>query len=231
MWVKKNVPRDKRMVALQNPKQFSGRLSFILLFISQWEVMDTETLGERDARSRNETDVLRCYWDTILLTRFYSSHLLFFLVTHCRVECNFLTLKISDWGAPTFRRQTGCRSRRERSEGWMMRKMKASKSERGRGRSKERERVTLVYVWGEWTRAKKNRGLKGRITSGILVFAFHLDEKPISRFPVFPATRTGTRIRCLLCEYTDESERDRSYILPPPPPDFVTSHIKSRTTL
>lgn len=160
---------------------------------------------------------------------FFSSSF-FFLVTYCRVECNFLTLKISDWGAPTFRRQTGCRSRRERSEGWMMRKMKASESERGRGRSRERKRVIHSRVRVGRTRAKKNRGLKGRITSGILVFAFHLDEKPISRFSVFPATRTGTRIRCLLCEYRDESERDRYYVLPLPLPTSwrrILSRVRS----
>lgn len=101
--------------------------------------MDTEMgHGERDAGSKNEIDVLQCYWDAILLIRSHSSHLLF-LVTYCRVECNFLTLKISGWGAPTFRRQTGCRSRREHSEGWMMRKMKENKSERGRESSRERK--------------------------------------------------------------------------------------------
>lgn len=154
------------------------------------------------------------YYD-VIGTRFFSLALIlliffFFSTTTVlsRVECNFLTLKISGWGAPTFRRQTGCRSRRERSEGWMMRKMKESESERGR-----------VYIRIRVGRAneseKKNRGLKGRITSGILVFAFHLDEKPISRFSVFPAMRTDTRIRCLLCEYRDESKRGRSYLLPP----------------
>lgn len=183
--------------------------------------------------NRNETDVLRCYWEAIFFTHSHSSHLLFFfLVTYCRVECNFLTLKISGWGAPTFRRQTGCRSRRERSEGWMMRKMKASESERGRERSRERDReresIHARVCRASERERKKNRGLKGRITSGILVFAFHLDEKPISRFSVFPATRTGTRIRCPLCEYRDESKRDRSYLLSP---NFVTSHIKSRSTL
>lgn len=152
------------------------------------------------------------YYD-VIWTRFFSLALIlliffFFFPLYCRVECNFLTLKISGWGAPTFRRQTGCRSRRERSEGWMMRKMKESESERGRV-------YTRVRVGRANESEKKNRGLKGRITSGILVFAFHLDEKPISRFSVFPATRTGTRIRCLLCEYRDESKRGRSYLLPP----------------
>jgi len=95
-----------------------------------------------------------------------------------------------------------------------MRKMKERvREEEG---ETERERVyTRICVRRVSERErKKNRRLKGRITSGILVFAFHLDEKPISRFSVFPATRTGTRIRCPLCEYRDESKRGRFYLLP-----------------
>lgn len=199
--------------------------------------MDTETVGlggcEKQKRDRRITMLLE--HDLSRSLSFFPSSFFFFLVTYCRVECNFLTLKISGWGAPTFRRQTGCRSRRERSEGWMMRKMK--EWERKRERQRKRERESMHSCVGRANESeKKSRGLKGRITSGILVFAFHLDEKPISRFSVFPA-RTGTRIRCLLCEYRVRGAREvgpTSSSSPSPPsllPEFVTSHIKSRSTL
>jgi hypothetical protein len=52
------VPRDKGMVALQNPKQFSGRLSFISLFIFVKGDRQGGGEGERrgtDAGSKNGT--------------------------------------------------------------------------------------------------------------------------------------------------------------------------------
>lgn len=177
------------MVALQNPKQFSGRLSFISLFISARGDEYTEKKG-RDREEESETDI-SCYWEYVPLTRSYSSLSFFaFCNVYCRVECNFLTLKIWDWGT---RRPFGDRRGAEVDAlgGWMMRNRMR---ERARMRRKEKDRK------GERERQKKNRGLKGRITSGILVFAFHLDGKPISRFSVFPATRTATRIRCPLYE-------------------------------
>lgn len=73
---------------------------------------------------------------------------------------------------------------------------------------------------------EKNRWLKGRITSGILVFAFHLDQ---SRFPDFPSFRRREPPLELDVHCTNRETR-----LPLPPhsaPDFVTSHIKSRSTL
>lgn len=72
--------------------------------------MDTETVGKGEGDVQ-EAKTRQAYYDTLL--GHYSSHSLsffsfsFFLVPYCRVECNFLTLKISSWGAPTFRRQTG----------------------------------------------------------------------------------------------------------------------------
>lgn len=100
---KKTACENKRMVALQNPKQFSGRLSFISLFISARRDGSTQREGRGIWRKRcgNETDISSCYWGYKLvpLARSHSSHLLFFFCNvYCRVECNFLTLKISDWG-------------------------------------------------------------------------------------------------------------------------------------
>lgn len=55
---------------------------------------------------------------------------------------------------------------------------------------------------------KKNRRLKGRITSGILVFAFHLDQ---SRFPDFPSFRRQEPPLELDVHCTsDETRRDSS---------------------
>lgn len=57
-------------------------------------------------------------------------------------------------------------------------------------------------------RRKKNRRLKGRITSGILVFAFHLDQ---SRFPDFPSFRQQEPPLELDVHCTsDETRRDSS---------------------
>lgn len=57
-------------------------------------------------------------------------------------------------------------------------------------------------------RRKKNRRLKGRITSGILVFAFHLDQ---SRFPDFPSFRRQEPPLELDVHCTsDETRRDSS---------------------
>ena len=53
----------------------------------------------------------------------------------------------------------------------------------GANKRQEKERKK-----GRKEREKKNRRLKGRITSGILVFAFHLDQ---SRFPDFPSFHRG----------------------------------------
>lgn len=160
-------------------------------YLFPWEVTDTEMVGkgERDAGGRNEMDVLWCYWVAILLARSHSSHLLFFLVTYCWVECNFLTLKISDWGAPTFRRQTGCRSRRERSEGWMMRKMKKSKS--------ERERVythTYIYMcvrvgWANESEKKSRAERKDYIGD----FGFRVSSGRKADFPIFRLSRNEDR--------------------------------------
>lgn len=65
------------MVALQNPKQFSGRLSFISLFISARGDEYTRKEG-RDREEESETDMSR-YWEYVLLARSYSflSFLLF----------------------------------------------------------------------------------------------------------------------------------------------------------
>lgn len=87
------------MVALQNPKQFSGRLSFISLFISARGDEYTQREG-RDREEESETDI-SCYWEykSSSLARSYSSLFFFaFCNVYCRVECNFLTLKIWDWG-------------------------------------------------------------------------------------------------------------------------------------
>lgn len=177
------------MVALQNPKQFSGRLSFISLFIS------VRGDGYRNGRDRGKgcrrqkrdgriMMLLGCNPSRSL--SFFSSSF-FFLVTYCWVECNFLTLKISGWGAPTFRRQTGCRSRRERSEGWMMRKMKKSES--------ERERVyTHIYMcarvgWANESEKKSRAERKDYIGD----FGFRVSSGRKADFPIFRLSRNEDR--------------------------------------
>lgn len=88
---------------------------------------------------------------------------------------------------------------------------KDRKRERERARASERgaergERSQSAERTRE--RRKKNRRLKGRITSGILVFAFHLDQ---SRFPDFPSFRRQEPPLELDVHCTsDETRRDSS---------------------
>jgi len=85
--------------------------------------------------------------------------------------------------------------------------MKVSKSEKERG-------TTRARACNE-REERKNRGLKGRITSGILVSAFHLDEKPIS--PILPsfARREPPLELDVHCASTDTRAREVDLTLLP----------------
>lgn len=136
--------------------------------------------------------------DTYCLSLFLSFSfsffsLLFFLATYCRVECNFLTLKISGWGAPTFRRQTGCRSRcGRRAEGWDdAENEREQKRERRKGREREREKIRVcapVCICG--VRANENEK-KSRLERKDYIgdFGFRVSSGRKADFPIFRLSR------------------------------------------
>lgn len=72
----------------------------------------------------------------------------------------------------------------------MMRKMKESKSEKGKGR-REKE-YTLVYVWGERTRAKKKSRVERK--DYIRDFGFRVSSGRKADFPIFRLSRDEDRL-------------------------------------
>lgn len=138
------------------------------------------------------------------------TYFLFFTlrVTHCRVESKFLTLKILCKGTTKLLEIDGG-TEVDRIEGSMTQRIEKIERERARESKRGVERGERSQS-AERTRErrKKNRRLKGRITSGILVFAFHLDQ---SRFPDFPSFRRQEPPLELDVHCTsDETRRDSS---------------------
>lgn len=77
------------MVALQNPKQFSGRLSFISLFISARRDGYTQREGrdrEKEMQERDRHIIMLLGIQLVFLARSHSSHLFFFFFVAYIVE-------------------------------------------------------------------------------------------------------------------------------------------------
>lgn len=147
------------------------------------------------------------------------TYFLFFTlrVTHCRVESKFLTLKISCKGT-TKLLETDGGTEVDRIEGSMTQRIEKIERER---ESKGRE---VAKCGANKREEKKKSQAERKDYIGDFGFRVSSGPKPISRFSVFPPARTATRIRCPLYERWNETR----LILRP---DFVTSHIKSRSTL
>lgn len=221
----------KSTVALQNPKQFPERLSFISLFIFVAFATAESCLEKKENSYKRDRRESWCFWGS---WRYPSSsftpcvtYFLFFTlrVTHCRVESKFLTLKISCKGT-TKLLETDGGTEVDRIEGSMTQRIekiereRESKSEWERG-GKGRE---VAKCGANKREEKKKSQAERKDYIGDFGFRVSSGPKPISRFSVFPPARTATRIRCPLYERWNETR----LILRP---DFVTSHIKSRSTL
>lgn len=140
----------KSTVALQNPKQFPERLSFISLFIFVAFATAESCLEKKENSYKRDRRESWCFWGS---WRYPSSsftpcvtYFLFFTlrVTHCRVESKFLTLKISCKGT-TKLLETDGGTEVDRIEGSMTqdrkdRKREREQGERGRKVRSEQER-------------------------------------------------------------------------------------------
>lgn len=153
------MTREKRMpgwlhkstVALQNPKQFPERLSFISLFIFvAFATAESCLEKERKFVQKRQTRIvmflgIMALPFLVVLSHFYPPCVTYFLfftlrVTHCRVESKFLTLKISCKGT-TKLLETDGGTEVDHIEGSMTQRIEKIEREREReGRKGERGR-------------------------------------------------------------------------------------------
>lgn len=120
----------------------------------------------------------------------------FFLVTYCRVECNFLTLKISGWGAPTFRRdRRGAEVDADDAlRVGMTWKMKESKSKREGRRKKERKVGECVCVCVCVCRVSESeKKSRPERKDYIGDFGFRVSSGRKADFPIFRLSRDESR--------------------------------------
>lgn len=153
----------KSTVALQNPKQFPERLSFISLFIFVAFATAESCLEKKENSYKRDRRESWCFWGS---WRYPSSsftpcvtYFLFFTlrVTHCRVESKFLTLKISCKGT-TKLLETDGGTEVDRIEGSMTQRIE--KIEREREREQERVREGRKGERGRKVRSEQERGEK-----------------------------------------------------------------------